>query len=387
MLITLSTNQSYRIYAETAILPMLPMLALVLHQPIYMTQFLIPIFLLGTVVSKFLNTFGMTNALGEKRVLLLFGFISIISSLVCLNPNIATLLPAWFFQGVGVGVLTSITQGLIPQAGKDFLTTLSRLRRVFIWMPLVSTFITGFLIHYFNWQAGFIALSCFAMITWLFTLSTPIKRTKIIKEKKLGVLKSLSKNKLFLSYMLTISFAFSALIVLYTMTPVIFIRDLGWPENHYWIIIFTMTLGGFIASLITPWCVKRFQITQYVTLLLIIGIAGGLLTVLGSLFEQTPAFIISLFVTFFLTGVSTTAALSSIRKCLHSNFERILIIASAMLGIIQSIIAILFSYLAAHLFRADAFDMGVLLTLTYCFSLACFLFSLRFQATKSSCSK
>lgn len=227
--------------------PSLPAIANHFHTSITNVQFSMAIFMFGVAISQLF--YGLlSEGLGRKIPLIIGLSIFLLGNLVSLlAPTITILIIGRLIQGSGAGACAALWRTMFRDTFED-----DELVKYGSYLSIFITFIIpsapalgGYLQEHFNWQASFIFLSIYSLIT-LLMVSICLKETSvhhhIDRLKTSFIFKSLKhmlSDPIFMGYSLCTFLCSGAFFSWFVVGPVILIHIVGIsPIEFGWITLF-----------------------------------------------------------------------------------------------------------------------------------------------------
>lgn len=220
--------------------------------------------LVGTTLTLYMFCFGLSqlfggalsDAFGRKPLIGFGAILFLISSMLsALAPNIAVLLTARAFEGLGAGCITAVSRAMVNDThkGASLVRGLSYTAIAASMTSMLSPLIGGFIQHHMNWRINFWFLAGYCLIVGgiAFTsLSESIKPEVSLRQ----LLPTLGKNykqlltsPFYLGNMLCATLAFAEVSAYYVASPFLFQTRLHLGPTTY-SLLFLLTSGGFISG-------------------------------------------------------------------------------------------------------------------------------------------
>ncbi|HAW45155.1 MAG TPA: MFS transporter [Sutterella sp.] len=251
--------------------------------------------LMGQTLTAYLLGFALcslfigaiSDALGRRRVLLggMLGFAAA-SIAAMLTPSFGLLCAMRFIQGLTAGVGQVVTQAVV----RDRFTGLSATKlngmiaMIFSASPALAPVIGGIIVVHFGWQAVFVFLASYALVTfaaiWRFLPeSLPLERRQKLRPGPLfiGYANAL-RNPAFMSGALANSFSFSGTL-LYTAASADFIlRILKMAPDDFGYLSFPMVFSSIVGASACAAVVARIGGKKAITGVLGLMVATSLIS-------------------------------------------------------------------------------------------------------------
>lgn len=254
----------------------------------------------------------LSDHIGRKKPILMGIFISFFATLLCaLSPNIYTLVFARLLQGIGLGIIVSVSRALLPDhfSGKQLAKYFSYMVTM---MPLVLAMgppLGGVIQENSSWRMVFVFLLIY--LIFLFSIvkmvfqNNPSDPSPQVRNRDLKfyitTYQSLFKNDSFLRYALCSVIVFIGIMGYLTTSPFLFKELLGLSPTQYGftaLIICGVTfISGFLNSYLINYCAPK--ILLYLASFLILC-SGFLLIVFSKTHSLNLYFLLFCFAVFFL---------------------------------------------------------------------------------------
>ena len=226
-----------------------------LNVPIDQIQRTMTTFMLGVSISQLI--YGPWSEIVGRRFPLLIGLIIMfIGSIVCLYaPNINVLLIGRFIQGIGAGACSSLWRSIFRDTFNS--TQIAKyggyLGIIMVFIVAAAPALGGYLEEYFRWQASFLAITIYCLITlllagFLFT-ETNIHHNKdrfniaFFKE----AFKQLLTSPIFMGYAFCVFLTYGAFFSWFVMGSILLINNLGVAPTTFGLI--NLFLGGLAMAI------------------------------------------------------------------------------------------------------------------------------------------
>ena len=239
--------------------PSIPKISNYLNVSITHVQSSMVIFMFGLAFSQliygpFADVYGRKKPLILGTIIFIIGNISAIFADDILILNISRLI-----QGLGAGASTSLWRSMFRDrySGTDMAKYGGYLTIAMTFIMPAAPLVGGYLQEIFNWQASFIFMIIYAVISILLTvlfLTESHKIDDVHKFSFMNILKNYSTlitNRIFIGYTLCSFFTFGALFSWFLIGPVIMIHHLGHtPSLFGWFALICaggpIFLGGYL---------------------------------------------------------------------------------------------------------------------------------------------
>jgi len=314
-------------------------------------------------LSFYLITFGLSqifygplsDAFGRRINLIIGLTIFFLGSLLSsFATTIHLFLAARLIQGIGIGTSSAVGFAFIRDIfeGQELIKHLSYLS-VFVGMtPIIAPLFGGYLTEYLGWRSCFISLSLLSLFLiigkTLFLPETNIHLNKKACHPK-HILKNfqfLLKSPLFLGFILVTAIAFSSLMTINTLLPLLITKSLHLSPSIYGWLSICSGGGYFIGAYVSSKLGQKFSKLKIILAACFIQLTFILIALVLSLFFFTvSALIMPLTATLFGIGlivpISSSGALEPFPKMAGSE--------AALLGASMFSISSLFTALASLL--------------------------------------
>lgn len=312
--------------ATTIYLPGLPGIARDLGTSASSAQTLVPAYLAAFAIAQLIM--GPLSDRFGRRIVIIGGLgIFTLASVACaFAPDIVTLLFARVAQAAGACAAVVVGRAMIrdTSTGIAAAQAMSYLAIALGVGPATAPFIGGFLTGWFGWQATFIATALigagvFACVIGLLEETLPpAMRNPPAPSQLLRDYRILLRDKIFLAYSLTMSFAAAAAAAFMTSVPIVFIDEMGVSPELLGFFIMMMPPCFMSATYISRRLSGRLPIDRIILIGVVISAGGGILQLIfGLMAVTTPypvllAFAISNFGTGFVFANCYAQALNTI---------------------------------------------------------------------------
>ena len=248
-----------------------------------MVPLTISLFLMGKALSGLL--YGILSDAYGRRVIMFLGMgLFVLGSLIgAFDPGIELLIFSRFIQGAGSSVATVVGIATINDLyqGKTAARVTSRAGNIHIIISSLLPIAAGYIAAYTVWQYNFIVmfiLSVLALwIYWRFVPeSLPIeRRTKIdfheLKESFQNLVKD-TNYRIFVSLDVLTNFGVQCF---YAVSPVVFIKYLNVPVEHYAYYVLIGSAAFVVGSLISRLLIRRLSIVTIIRMGMVLYTLGG----------------------------------------------------------------------------------------------------------------
>ena len=215
----------------------------------------------------------LSDRIGRRPVIICGLAIFTVASLVCgLSTNIAQLLIARFFQGIGGGVAFSVGIAIVRDlySGIKAAEMFSRMQSVIVLSPAFAPTIGGFIGYIFGWESIFYILCVIAFCLLIATLVFGVETLPLAK-RRVGKAVSLKdeyfyffKRPLFLCFagvqIFTLGWFWSELGFL----PQLFVCHYGVDASAFGLYLGVLMIAYFLGTFINQYLVHRFSLKKLV---------------------------------------------------------------------------------------------------------------------------
>jgi DHA1 family bicyclomycin/chloramphenicol resistance-like MFS transporter len=347
-------------------LPGLPDIARDLETTMSAAQAMIAIYL-GAFAFAQLVMGPLSDRFGRRPVIMIGLAVFAFSSVVCATaPDIGTLLAARIFQATGACATMVVGRAMIRDTSEGVAAA-----QAMAWLaiaigigPAVAPFLGGFIVHWFGWQASFIAIAIIVavVIVWvIFSLEEtlpPSMRNPPRASQLFITYVRLLQNPVFLGYSLIVAFASGAMQAYLTATPIVFIELMGVPPILFGVYIGIMPTIYVIASYTSRRLSFQISIDRIVLIGVTMSATGGLAQVALGLWGVTtpPPVLIAFAVSNFGTGLVLA---NGYAQALNTVTPQIAGQASALSGFIHMGWGAVLSIAVANLNHTSSLQLGL----------------------------
>jgi DHA1 family bicyclomycin/chloramphenicol resistance-like MFS transporter len=347
-------------------LPGLPDIARDLETTMSAAQAMIAIYL-GAFAFAQLVMGPLSDRFGRRPVIMIGLAVFAFSSVVCATaPDIGTLLAARIFQATGACATMVVGRAMIRDTSEGVAAA-----QAMAWLaiaigigPAVAPFLGGFIVHWFGWQASFIAIAVIVavVIVWvIFSLEEtlpPSMRNPPRASQLFITYVRLLQNPVFLGYSLIVAFASGAMQAYLTATPIVFIELMGVPPILFGVYIGIMPTIYVIASYTSRRLSFQISIDRIVLIGVTMSATGGLAQVALGLWGVTtpPPVLIAFAVSNFGTGLVLA---NGYAQALNTVTPQIAGQASALSGFIHMGWGAVLSIAVANLNHTSSLQLGL----------------------------
>ncbi|WP_259781338.1 multidrug effflux MFS transporter [Aestuariispira ectoiniformans] len=344
--------------------PSMPSIADELHSSLASVQATLSLFLLGFASAQLL--YGpVSDRFGRRPVLLTGLTIYVLASIACaFAPSVEILQLGRFLQGLGACcgpvVARAVVRDYYPP--KEAAKVFSLIGTAVALAPALGPIIGGQLQVYLGWRSVFFFLAGFGVmmigLSWM-------KLPETLREQVMDALKprrlvqiyvSLLGHGFYMGNVLVSSLLFAGLFCYTTLSPFLFIRELGIrPDVFGSLMIFTVGSYAF-GSFTSGRLVGRLEARNLVVLGATISLIGAVLLFAFSN-ELTLVRVIGPMM-FFLLGFGLALPPSSATAL--QPFPRVAGSASALMGFLQMAVGGVASFLIQPLYHGTALPLGVM---------------------------
>lgn len=344
--------------------PSMPAIAVQLDATLGSVQSTLSLFLLGFACAQLF--YGpVSDRFGRRPVLLTGLSIYVLASIACaFAPTVELLQLARFLQGVGACCGPVVARAVVrdhyppTEAAKVF----SFIGTAVALAPALGPIIGGQLQVYFGWRSIFVVLAAFGILMialswWRLPETLREKVMDALKPRRLvQIYASLLRHGFYMGNVLVSSLLFAGLFCYTTLSPFLFIQELGVrPDLFGGLMIFTV--GSYaIGSFVSGRLVGRLDARNLVILGATISLAGAVL-LFAFANELTLVHVIGPMMAFLL-GFGLSLPPSSATAL--QPFPRVAGSASALMGFLQMAVGGVASLLIQPLYHGTALPLGIM---------------------------
>lgn len=255
-------------FASDVYAPAIPAIAKSLGVSINDVQYSMSTYMFGAAVSQLF--YGpLSEGFGRKLPMVVGLVIMVVGSLICLTPDIETIIFGRFIQGCGAGACASLWRPIFRDqfAGEDLAKYSSYLVTFIMFIVPGAPVLGGYLAEFFGWQANFIFLvfySLVALVTLVLGFMESNKDINISKIKFKSILASYSillKSRVFMGITCCTFLSHGASFSWFVAGPPLMIDHVGVSTTAFGWLLFFFCGGAYaIAGHLNSRLVKRFGI-------------------------------------------------------------------------------------------------------------------------------
>jgi DHA1 family 2-module integral membrane pump EmrD-like MFS transporter len=272
---------SFSTVVAVAFTPAYPLIAEEFHLSDSQTQWMMTLFLLGSVMGR-LPYGPLANAIGRKKTLYVGLTISLIGILISLcAQTYSTLILGRWIQAAGTASGMTITYTMIADChcGPKATKALSYVMVAFAIVPGIGTSISGYLIPYMGWRGGFVFLLAFTLFLFLMCRTLPetgkgkevVRIKHIVRDYVRGF-----KDSALLLHGILMGLSTALLFIFSQEAPFIATRFMKLSPEQYGVYYFIPAIGITFGSFLSAWLAGKALPQRSM-------IGGILLILLGSL--------------------------------------------------------------------------------------------------------
>lgn len=356
---TASLIKMSRLGVETLLLPSLPAISIALDEPRSRVQLTVTLYILGLLLSKLIVSVVGDNISPKKLLLTLLPFMTV-GSIISFYPNLVCILIGRLLQGLSLGCATSIGLLILKSQYQqnEMKSKISLFGAVTLWGPLIAILMGGFIQHFFDWQMNVLFIMSFSILLIGATFYYLPSDSHRVKKKKTSVrYHTILKSSYFLCIAYTYSSFLAARIVIFTMTPFIFIHFLKLPAYAYSLMLVPYYLGAFLSN----FCIKTFPEVLSrelgIVCALILAYVSMALLCLDSVIEHH--WFIPFILSFFLFGCAEAISTTNCLASYPTLFPKCTGTAACLSGIFASLFAMICLLLTTHLLSGSVLSLAL----------------------------
>lgn len=286
--------------------------------------------------------------------------------MVCATaPDITTLLWARAFQAIGACATMVVGRAMIRDTSEGVAAA-----QAMAWLaiaigigPAVAPFLGGFIVHWFGWQASFIAIAIINIVVIVWVVASleetlpPDMRSPPKASQLVITYVRLLRNPEFFGYSMIVAFASGAMQAYLTSVPIVFIIVMDVPPMLFGVYIGMMPTIYIIGSYVSRRLSFHMPVDRIVVIGMAMSVTGGLLQVILGLWGVTTpapvlfAFAISNFGTGLVLSIGYAQALNTVAPQIAGQ-------ASALSGFLHMGWGALLSIVVAQLHHTSSLQLG-----------------------------
>lgn len=319
-------------------LPAMQMIAADLQTPIHQVELSISSYLLGFAAGQVVGG-AVSDRFGRKPVVLAGMLVFMLSSGALIYVDSIDGLLFWrVLQAFGGGIAVVNASAIVRDlyAGNDVARVLSMIASVMMMAPLLAPLIGALITELSGWRSIFAVLAIYALLVVIgFIWKVPESRVSQQDSGRPGMLAAYLKivrNRLAMSYVLALSFAFSGMFAFITAAPFAYLEHFGATPLE-----FTYLFGANIVTMIffsrlnVRW-VNRFGPNRLLLAGLLTQALAGLGLVIAAQADLSLTVVVLLNILF--VGVLGLVAANATASCLEL-FPEISASANAVIGVVE----------------------------------------------------
>lgn len=335
-------------------IPSLPYLKYYFHVPKHMVALSITAFLIGQAVFQwFYGSFS--DAYGRKKTLYIGLVLSCAGSIICSFSNwIGTFFIGRIIMGAGCGAGLSMMLAICRDKfeGTYLARTIAFITSIYFIVFGLAPTIGGVFQHYLFWQANFIFLSIYFAAMLILSLFLPEThnpearhpfKLKLIFHNYLEIL----KHRIFITNLLCVSIAYSALFAYAAITPFLFQEILHLNPFQYGLLAMFTAAALVASSLINGWLIKKIGLNVTIIVALSILILSSIVSLFLSYLINLNIWSVMIPFGCFIFGVGFLGTCCAVNAM--TPFPKIAGSAGSLWGSLQFFCVFLLSLVFAHI--------------------------------------
>jgi DHA1 family bicyclomycin/chloramphenicol resistance-like MFS transporter len=337
-------------------------------------------FLLGFALGQMI--FGpISDRFGRRPVLFAGLGLYLAASLVCtFAPDIRVLIAGRVLQGMAACAGPVLGRAIVRDIYGPSRTAaaMAYIGAALAVSPAVAPIIGGYLQVWLGWRAAFVFLTAVGALifvaTWLLLAETNPRNLGYESDGAPGLLNAcatLLRDRRYLGYTLVVAFVFAGLMAFAAGGPFVFIELLGLSPEHYGMLSIFTVAAYLVGSLAAGRLDGRLALHR----LVLLGIAGALIGggAMAALAAFAPLSIVGVVAPMAVFTAGLGVALPTGIAGAMAPFPRIAGAASALLGLIQMLVAAAASFAVGVLPHGSAVPMAVVIAASAAAALLSFL--------------
>lgn len=364
-------------------LPALPGLTQTFDTDVAQVQLTLSVFLAGFAVAQ--PFYGPLSDRYGRRPLMLFGMVLyLLSSLACmLAQSIEMLIAARFFQALGACAGPVLGRAIVrdvygPVQAARVLAYISGAMAI---APMIGPFFGGWLTVWFGWRANFAALALFSIVqlgvvfAMLGESNAHRDPEATLPSRILGNFRALLADRVYLGYLLCVSFAYGALFSFISGSSFVLIQLYGLSPQWFGASFGLVVTGYICGTLLTARFTLRLGPSRMVMMGAGLGtLAGTLMAALAMLeVHSVWAILLPMFVVLVAAGLIMPNAFGGAL----APYPKMAGAASSLMGFVQMSLAAAVGMAVGHAFDGTAMPMTGAIALCGWAVLASYLFLVR----------
>lgn len=346
-------------------LPALPGLTQVFATDVARVQLTLSVFLAGFAVAQIF--YGpLSDRYGRRPAMLVGLVVYLLSSVACmLAPTIDTLIAARFFQALGACAGPVLGRAIVrdiygPVQAARMLAYISGAMAI---APMIGPFIGGWLTVWFGWRANFAALALFSAVQVALVFSMLDESnahrdpTATRPHRILGNFRALLTARLYVGYLLCVSFSYAALFSFISGSSFVLIQMHGLSPQWFGASFGFVVTGYICGTLATARFTLRLGPRRMVLMGALLGAAAGTVMALLAALELGSAWavLLPMFVYLAATGLVMPNAIGGAL----APYPKMAGAASALMGFVQMGFAAVVGIAVGHAYGGTAMPMAL----------------------------
>lgn len=277
-------------FAADVYAPSIPAMARDLSTSIDSVQWTMSIYMFGVAVMQFFYG-AVSEAFGRKAPMIFGVAIMFIGSIICIYAsNIETLITGRLIQGLGISACACLWRSIFRDtfSGDELAQYASYATMVVMFVIPGAPLLGGFIQDYFGWQATFVFIAGYAVLSIIllvFGMQETSKHHKISNIKIQVIVKKyliLLKSPLFMGTIFSVFLSFGAFFSWFVIGPVLLIDRIGITPSEFGVISCICGIIGFgIGGFTNGKFVKKCGIPTMLRFGWSLMVVGGVMLFLG----------------------------------------------------------------------------------------------------------
>ncbi|MGO1599929.1 multidrug effflux MFS transporter [Brachybacterium sp.] len=300
VIVVLTTLSAIGPLATDMYIPAFPEVAGELSTSASRMQLTITAFFLGTASGQVVAG-PLSDRMGRRAPLLIGIILCLLASIGCaLAPSVEILLVLRVLQGIGGGFGMVLGRAVLIDMtdGPELFRSMNIMQGVGGVAPIVAPLLGGIILVFGQWREIFLVIAAMSLISLLGVLflipeSLPVSRRHSGGFRTfLRNVRTLLRRRIFVAYMLVNAFSAFALMAYVSASSFVVQEMLGFTSSEYSVSFAINSMGMMTMSLLSARLTRTIHPRKLIRVGLIVVSLASFALLIGSLFLDTPAWIV-----------------------------------------------------------------------------------------------